>query len=184
MSVIYCVVDPSGRVWASTESYTEAAAAAGVDEDLCARCRFDLATRQLKVDRGGPTAEPAVRAYLEEHFGTTEKVIRLALDGRLPKLALADLLAADTRRAYLDACARIERHLTEACIAAGDPCLSVPRCEMGEEICLQPLLEAGADYHKACAAEWLKLFADPRNRVPAWARQDDKQGVGAKGPRT
>jgi hypothetical protein len=170
MSVIYCLVDPSGQVWASTESYADAAAAAGVDETMGALYRFDLATRRLKADRGDPAAEPIVRAYVEEHFGSPDKLIRLALDGRLPKLVLVELLAADKRPAYLEACARIEREFTDACIAAADPCLSVPRCGLDEgEICLQPLLRAGTEYDKACGAEWLKLFADPRNRIPSWA---------------
>jgi hypothetical protein len=29
-------------------------------------------------------------------------------------------------------------------------------------------LRAGVEYHRACAAEWIKVFADPRNRIAAW----------------
>ena len=34
-----------------------------------------------------------------------------------------------------------------------------------DEVCLQPLLRAGTEYHKACAAEWVKLFANRENRA-------------------
>lgn len=30
------------------------------------------------------------------------------------------------------------------------------------------MLRAEIDYHKACAAEWIKVFANLRNRVEAW----------------
>lgn len=171
MSIIYCLVDPSGQVWASPDSYADAARAAGVDVDMCAQYRFNLATRRLTADRGTPEAEQAVRRYVDEHFGTPEKVIRLALDGGLPKLVLADLLAPDKRPSFLEACAKIERRYTEECIAANDPCLSEPGCGLEEwEICLQPLVRAGTEFDKACAAEWVKLFADPRNRVAPWAQ--------------
>jgi len=36
---------------------------------------------------------------------------------------------------------------------------------MAGEVCLQPLLRSGTEYHKACAAEWAKLYAAPENRA-------------------
>lgn len=168
MAIIYCVVTPTGQVWASTESYAQAAAAAGVDVEACGQYRFHLATRQLIADRSSPAADEAVRAYLDRHFGTPEKLIRVALDGGLPKPVLSELLAANTRHQFLEACAAIERRYTAECVAAADPCLEVPSCGLDDEICLQPLLRAGSDYEKACAAEWAALFADPRNRADAW----------------
>ena len=36
------------------------------------------------------------------------------------------------------------------------------------EICVQPLVNAGIEYYKACAGEWIKLFRRPRNRIAAW----------------
>jgi hypothetical protein len=36
---------------------------------------------------------------------------------------------------------------------------------MDGEVCLQPLLRAGTEYHKACAAEWTKLFVIRENRA-------------------
>jgi hypothetical protein len=63
----------------------------------------------------------------------------------------------------------IERRYTEACTAKNDPCLESGCSVEGEdEICLQPLLNAGIEYQKACAAEWIKLFRVPRNRIDAW----------------
>jgi hypothetical protein len=50
-----------------------------------------------------------------------EQFMRRAEDGQVPKEVLANTLEPATRRAYLEACAAIERTYTEACDAAGDP---------------------------------------------------------------
>jgi hypothetical protein len=97
--------------------------------------------------------------------GTAEQLMKIAEQGRLPKRALAALLDIGHRQTFLDACAVIEKKYTETC-AANDPCLE-SGCAVEGEICLQPLLRAGTEYHRACAVEWIKLFADPRNRIDA-----------------
>jgi hypothetical protein len=88
-----------------------------------------------------------------------EIVVGHAAEGRIPKHVLAGLLPPAKRAAFLEACARIEKRYTEDCTAAGDPCLE-SGCALEGEICLQPLLRAGDEYHKACAAEWLKIMAN------------------------
>jgi hypothetical protein len=93
-----------------------------------------------------------------------EPVVKYAQEGRLTKHALATMLTPDARRRFLDACAAIERKYTEDCTAAKDPCLE-SGCSVEGEICLQPLLNAGTEYHRACAAEWEKLFARHENRL-------------------
>jgi hypothetical protein len=35
-------------------------------------------------------------------------------------------------------------------------------------VCLQPLLNAGTEYHRAYGATWAALFADPENRISSW----------------
>jgi hypothetical protein len=99
--------------------------------------------------------------------GIPEELMKVAAQGRLPKSALVNLLDFEHRQAFLDACAVIERKYTEDCTATNDPCLE-SGCAVEGEICLEPLLRAGIEYHRACAAEWIKLFADPRNRIAAW----------------
>jgi hypothetical protein len=103
----------------------------------------------------------------DERVGTLEELMKNAEQGRLPKSVLVNLLDIQHRQAYLDACARIEKKYTEDCTATNDPCLE-SGCAVEGEVCLQPLLKAGIEYHRACAAEWIKLFADPRNRIDAW----------------
>ena len=89
----------------------------------------------------------------------------LAAKGRLSKHALATFLAVQSRQAFLEACAAIEKKYTEECAGANDPCLE-SGCSMdGGDVCLEPLMRAGTDYHKACAAEWVKLFAHCENRA-------------------
>jgi hypothetical protein len=39
---------------------------------------------------------------------------------------------------------------------------------MDGERCLQPLLQAGTEYHKKCGAAWNALFADEANRDASW----------------
>ncbi len=69
----------------------------------------------------------------------------------------------------MKACAAIERRYTEACIAKEDPCLESGCSVEGEdEICRQPLLNAGIEYQQACAAEWVRLFRASTNRIDAW----------------
>jgi hypothetical protein len=77
------------------------------------------------------------------------------------------LVTPDKRKAYLDACGVIEKAYTDECAAKNNPCLE-SGCAVEGEICLQPLLSVGIDYRKACAAEWIKLFASPRNRIDVW----------------
>jgi hypothetical protein len=96
-----------------------------------------------------------------------EEVMLYAVRGALTKHALATLLTVRARQPFYEACGRIELQYTEACRAKGDPCLE-SGCSAEGERCLQPLLEAGTDYHKACGAEWAKLFADAANRDPSW----------------
>jgi hypothetical protein len=90
--------------------------------------------------------------------------MRFAAEGRLTKHALATLLTEQPRRVFLGACASIEEKYTADCAAAKDPCLE-SGCSMEGEVCLEPLLRANTDYHKACAAEWVKLFAHCENRA-------------------
>ena len=106
-------------------------------------------------------------ADVDSCIGTLEALVKVAEQGRLPKSVLVKLLDIEHRHAFLDVCAVIEKKYTEDCTAMNDPCLE-SGCAAEGEICLQPLLRAGIEYHRACAAEWIKLFADPRNRIAAW----------------
>lgn len=96
-----------------------------------------------------------------------EELMTFAAEGHLPKSALASLLRPEYRRPYLEACATIEKRYTEECAAQNDPCLESGCSSVGVEgeTCLQPLLRAGVEYHKACAAEWVKVFRNPSARV-------------------
>jgi hypothetical protein len=92
------------------------------------------------------------------------QLVKYAEEGRLTKHALATMLTPEARRQFLEACAAIEKKYTDECAATKDPCLE-SGCSVEGEICLQPLLRAGTEYHKACAAEWAKLFAHDENRL-------------------
>jgi hypothetical protein len=128
---------------------------------------FDLAARRVLNHAAAPPTGEAERPFAAADLGSPERLMQIACEGRLPKQALAGLLRAESRQRYLKACADIERKYTEACTAKKDPCLE-SGCAVEGEICLQPLLRAGVDYQKACAAEWLKLFRNPANRIDAW----------------
>jgi hypothetical protein len=106
-------------------------------------------------------------ANLNRSMGTAEQLMRVARRGVLPKYVLVSLLDVEYRPAFLDACAVIEKKYTEDCTATNDPCLE-SGCALEGEICLEPLMRAGIEYHKACAAEWITLFADPRKRIEVW----------------
>ena len=100
---------------------------------------------------------------MEEQFDA-QQLLRYAEEGRLTKHVLATTLTPEPRRQFLEACAAIERKYTDDCEAAKDPCLE-SGCSAEGEICLQPLLRAGTEYHRACASEWAKLFAHTGNRL-------------------
>ena len=110
----------------------------------------------------------AVKRVIGEN-ATAAALMRFADEGHLPKQVLANLLTLDQRQRFLNACTQVERQYTQECTASTEPCLE-SGCSVagGNEICLQPILRAGIDYHRGCAAEWLKLFRDSRNRVDAW----------------
>ena len=101
------------------------------------------------------------------NIDTPDQVMACAIEGRLTKHALASLLSPESRRGFLDACGVIEKSYTDTCAAANDPCLeSGCSCEGG--ICLQPLLRASTEYQRRCGTEWVKLFAEGRNRDASW----------------
>jgi hypothetical protein len=168
---MYCLVDPHGTVYvkAAAESYAEVAREFGLIESECHEFRFDLAARRFLVDRGSPTSAQAVQEHVSQQVGSPDLLMRFADRGHLPKRLLANLLTPDLRPPFLNACTQLERRYTEECTASNDPCLE-SGCSVagGAEICLQPILRAGTEYHRACAAEWLKLFRVPRNRLDAW----------------
>ncbi len=173
---IYCLVDGSGRVFTKdrAESYAEVAASCALDEHASQKYRFDLTSRRFLVDRGTSSRGVAVYTYLSSrlfrNIGTPERLMHFVEDGHVPKEVLVKLLEVRGRQAYLKACTDIERKYTAECAARNDPCLE-SGCSIdltAGEICLQPLLRAGMDYHKACAAEWIKLFRNPENRIKAW----------------
>jgi hypothetical protein len=93
-----------------------------------------------------------------------EQVMANARQGSLSKDALAGFLAIGTREEFLKQCAAIEKRFTEACTATGDPCLE-GGCAVEGEVCLQPLLNAGVDYAKACGEAFVTLYVDERNRT-------------------
>src|SRR5579872_4294392 len=97
---------------------------------------------------------PLAADMLNRNGWTPETLMKLAEEGHLSKAVLAESLSVEKRKPFLEACARIERTYTEECTAKNDPCLE-SGCSVVGEICLQPLLNAGLEYHKACAAEWI-----------------------------
>lgn len=167
--VIYFLVNAGGQVFVKDDasSHPEIEADPEEDESACGMYRFDLTGRRLLTDRGNPSTDRTARGFVDEYLRTPEKLMRFAESGRLTKLALVNLLAGDQRRRYLDACAAIEKKYTDDCAAKNDPCLE-SGCAVEGEVCLEAVLGVGNDYQKACAAEWIKLFASRRNRVEAW----------------
>jgi hypothetical protein len=167
--VIYCLVDAGGRVYVKdgAVSHTELAESFQLDEDLCDAYRFDLATRRLLVDCGSPAGDRAAHGYWDQHVGSPGKLMTFAAQGHLTKQVLGSLLDADDRQTYLDACTVIEKRYTADCAAKHDPCLE-SGCALEGEVCLEPLLRAGLEYHRACGAAWKLLFEDPRHRTRAW----------------
>lgn len=166
---IYCLVDARGNVYSKdgADSHSSVAAEFGLNERECHCYRFDLTSRRLVADRATPSTNVAARTYLDQRVGTPEKLMAFAEEGHLPKSALVTLLNIENRRPYLEACAAIEKRYTEQCTAKDEPCLE-SGCALEGETCLQPLLEAGIEYQKACAAEWVGRFQNPQKRIDIW----------------
>ena len=98
-------------------------------------------------------------------INSPEQLMRLAEEGALSKVELADLLEPDARHVFLEECRRIERTITDDCIKRGDFCLE-SGCPMEQgEVCLDAILKTEPLYHKACAGAWLPIYQDPRNRA-------------------
>jgi hypothetical protein len=172
MDTMFCLLDTAGsmHVKDGAASYSEVAAADGLNEKTCEQYRFDLVNRQLLADRGTPPGDRTARAFFERSVGTPERLTRFAADGHLTKDTMAHLIVPEKRREYIEACSVMEMAYTRACKASGDPCLE-SGCSIDHEhgeTCLQPILNAGVEYHQKCAAEWARFFADPRNRIDAW----------------
>jgi len=168
---MHYLVDPRGMVHVKlgAQSFTEVAREFGLTESECQEYRFDLANRQLLVDRATPASALAVQSDISQRVGNPDRLMKFAEEGQMPKDVLASLLCVDQRQRYLDACKQIERRYTEACTAKNDPCLDSGCSVEGEdESCLQPLVRAGIEYRQACAAEWLMLFRSSMNRIDAW----------------
>lgn len=172
MDTIFCLLETAGsmHVKDGAGSYSEIAEADGLNQNACEQYRFDLVNRRLLMDRGTSAGDRTARAYIDRSVGTPERLLTFAADGHLPKDTLTHLIVPEKRKAYADACAVIEKAYSEACAATKDPCLESGCSVENGEICLQPLLRAGAEYRKRCAAEWAKFFADSRNRIDAWRK--------------
>lgn len=167
---MYCLVDAQGKVYVKggAQTHADLADEFGLNERECREYRFDLTTRRLLTDRGAPSSDTAVHAFLDQQVGTPEKLTAFAEAGHLAKGVLVNLLKIEDRPPYLEACATIEKTYTEECVAKNDPCLESGCALEKDEICLQPLLNADVEYHKACAAAWSKMFRSPKNRIEAW----------------
>lgn len=168
---MYCLVDQQGNVFTKlgASSFDEAARDLGVAESECHEYRYDLAGRRLLVDRATSGSAPAVQELVSARVGNPDRLMTYAAEGHVPKQVLLSLLSVDQRQSYLDACLVIERRYTNACTCNGDNCLATGCSVKGtDEVCLEPLLSAGIEYHKACAAEWIKLFRAPDHRIEAW----------------
>ncbi len=169
---IYCLVDPTGHVFVKdgAASHSEVAASTGADASACDAYRFDLSTRRLLIDHGSSASYRAARSYCDQHVGSPEKLMTFASEGHLTKEILGSLLDAGDVPAYREACTVIERQYTADCGALGDPCLESGCAVEGEgEICLEPLLRAGVEYHKACGLAWKILFKDAGHRTLVWS---------------
>jgi len=103
--------------------------------------------------------------------------MRDAIEGRLPKQALAALLALQPRQTFLTSCADIEKAYTNVCSTSGNPCLE-SGCSCEGETCLEPMLRAGAEYHRACGSCFASLFAVSANRDAAWQLTASGYGSG------
>lgn len=172
MDTIFCLLDTAGSMHLKDGalSYSEVAETDGLNESTCEQYRFDLVHRLLLADRGTPAGDRKAWAFIDSRVGTPERLTRFAADGHLTKDAMAHLIVPEKRREYIEACSAMELAYTQACKASADPCLE-SGCSIDHEhgeICLQPLLNAGVEYHKKCAAEWARFFADPQNRIDAW----------------
>jgi hypothetical protein len=105
--------------------------------------------------------------FVKECIGDPRRLMKLAEEGRLSKAVLATALAPGYRDAFLDACAAIEKRVTEACAAKGDFCIG-SECAVEGEVCLEAILDAEPDFSRAVGAEWIAIFADPNHRIAAW----------------
>lgn len=141
---------------------------------------YNLDVRQTRLVNPDPSASftprPTHLSVANMHFegslgilGTPEKLMDFSEKGHLSKLDLAALLSSEKRIVYLDACARFERALTQACAAKGDFCLE-SRCAFEEEegVCLNAVLEAGDVYTTGCVSLWKYFFVNSENRIPVW----------------
>lgn len=97
-------------------------------------------------------------------LATPDQIIERARAGQVPKLELAELLAPNARKTFLNFCTSIEKRYTEACTAQNDPCLE-SGCALEGEVCLQPLERAHPDYDRACGNAFVELYLDPKNRA-------------------
>jgi hypothetical protein len=166
---IGCLVDRDGHVYVNdeaVESATLLSTVASCQSGTCQAYEYDLVSRRL-LDKRVP--DRALIDFLGRHFSTPRQLMEYAAEGHLSKTALAELLDDGARFAFLRACEPIERQYTAEC-ASGEPCLE-SGCSIDQaegEACLQPLLRAGSEYAKACAAVWIPLFSTPSNRISTW----------------
>ena len=137
----------------------------------CLEYEFDLERRWMNRPNLSTElrSDAAARNFFDQYVDTPERLMAFAKEVNLPKLELAKLLKPDTRRFYLEVCASIEKAITEACTAKGDPCLE-DGCALEGEICLNACLTAGQAYSKACVNVWIEMFRNPDNRIDAWRK--------------
>ena len=91
-----------------------------------------------------------------------QKIVDRALDGKMSKKELAELLKPEKRKLFLETCASIEIAFTKNCReSGGDTCLP-DGCAMDDgEACLNPILGDGSNYWRTVTHVWMEL-ADPK----------------------
>ena len=67
-------------------------------------------------------------ADVDSCIGTTEALMKVAEEGRLPKGVLVNLLDIEHRHAFLAACAAIEKKYTQDCTAGKRPVSRIRMC--------------------------------------------------------
>jgi hypothetical protein len=184
--MISCLVNRKCKVYTQdgVHSHSGLAKIFGIKQDKCLAYEFDLVERQLvqDFDMDGVPFKPkashdlAAQEFFNRCAGTPERLIAYVRRGNWDD-ALLSLLLTFVAEGKLD----------KALDAAGkryDECLNIAskKCEKALTGPTQKYVLACEEYRKvqaavekrynmACAQAWIKLFRNPRNRIPAWRDQ-------------
>jgi hypothetical protein len=185
--MISCLVNRKCKVYTQdgVHSHSGLAKIFGIKQDKCLAYEFDLVERQLvqDFDMDGVPFKPkashdlAAQEFFNRCAGTPERLIAYVRRGNWDDALLSLLLTFVAWKKLDGVLDAADKRYNKTIDVADKKCSKALVVSTVQEYTLaykkykKVVAAAEKRYDKACMQAWVKLFRNPRNRIPAWRDQ-------------